>query len=357
MDRSSLPATGLRRSALPSLRAAGVVMCIITPLSWGLHVATNTDFFAVLGRIGFVATAMLLAYSAAGALAWSRLLAVGLMAPVASFITIVAVKGSHMLVTRWDVKDMVGYVLMCLIALAIGMPLAQAALRRERKERESADKQQADAERLQADAEREKLERELAEARLRLLQAQIEPHFLFNTLANIEALVSSGSGNAGPVLRHLIAYLQAAVPRLNDADATLDTELQLVSAYLELMRLRMPDRLQFTVVSMPALQGMRFPAMALLTLVENAVRHGIDPSIKGGSIKVDGKLDPSTGIATVSVDDTGVGIDDMAPAGTGLTNLRSRLQAFYGPGARLELFQLEPHGVRVELTFPLRSAP
>ncbi|WP_182915699.1 sensor histidine kinase [Massilia cavernae] len=224
------------------------------------------------------------------------------------------------------------------------MIVTLVALRLERKERDRAD-------RLQIELEKNMLERELLDARLRLLQAQIEPHFLFNTLANIEALVESRSDNAGPVLRHLIAYLRAAMPRLSDADATLDTELQLVRAYLELMHMRMPDRLQFSVPNVPDLNHMRFPAMALLTLVENVVRHGIDPSLTGGRIEVGGKRDSKTGIVTLSVADTGIGMSETALAGTGLSNLRTRLQAIYGPDARLDLHEETPHGLRVELVF------
>jgi len=135
--------------------------------------------------------------------------------------------------------------------------------------------------------ERSELERNALEARLRLLQAQVEPHFLFNTLANVQALVDAGSPQASQVLASLIAYLRAAVPRMHKLATTLGEELDLVRAYLELMRMRMPDRLKFEIRVDPAANALRCPPMTLLTLVENAVRHGVDPSEEGGRIDVD----------------------------------------------------------------------
>ena len=336
---------------LPTRRQVMTVAVVALLLSWFLHAVTRTPFFAVLGRIGFIAACLLMAYSSAGRLRprWlsvrtARLLAVGITAPLASLATAVLSQGVHVFTYLQSVETLTGHVAMVVVALVFGMVMSMLAMRGERKERERAD-------RLKAELEKSSLERELLDARLRLLQAQVEPHFLFNTLANIEALVDSGAPNAGDVLRHLIAYLRAAMPRLGDADATLGTELQLVRTYLELMHLRMPDRLDFAVASLPELCGMRFPAMALLTLVENAVRHGIDPCMAGGRIEVDGNYDRATGKVTLWVSDTGAGIAETAQPGTGLSNLRKRLQGFYGADAHLDLHEHAPHGVRVELHF------
>src|SRR6185369_16293788 len=178
---------------------------------------------------------------------------------------------------------------------------------------------------LQFALERSTLERQALDARLRLLHAQIEPHFLFNTLANVQELVESGSPQAALVLKSLIAYLRAAMPQLNDDAATLGNEAGLVRAYLELMLMRMPDRLRFEVNIPDELKGMRFPSMALLTLVENAVRHGIDPSEQGGTIEVGARRERS-GDIVIWVADSGAGMSEKAAAGTGLTNLRERLK-------------------------------
>jgi sensor histidine kinase YesM len=345
------------RDLLPTTHQALVVAVFTLLLSLLLHALTRTPFPVVFSRVGFVGACLLLAYSAAGPLrphwlspARARLLAVVLMAPLATVLTALLTQRGNVIAYLARTETLIGHALMVFLALLFGVMFTLLALRAERKERERAD-------RLQAELEKNTLERELLDARLRLLQAQIEPHFLFNTLANIEALVASKSDNAGPVLRHLIAYLRAAMPRLGDADATLDTELQLVRAYLELMRLRMPDRLQFEVASLPAMTGMRFPAMALLTLVENAVRHGIDPSVDGGRIEIGGEFEPASGAVTLWVQDTGVGISETGQPGTGLANLRTRLQAFYGPGARVDLLEQAPHGLRVELHFTAEGKP
>ncbi|MBB3117310.1 sensor histidine kinase [Pseudoduganella violacea] len=339
------------RSALPTLRQAAIVTTATLLLSWLLHSLTSTPFATVFSRVGFVGGCLLMAYSAAGkwhprwlAPGAARLLAIVLTAPLASLGTAVLSQGGNALAYLRKTETLVGHILMVILALAFGLLFSLLAMRNERRANERAD-------RLQAELERNTLERELLDARMRLLQAQIEPHFLFNTLANVEALVAAGSNNAGPVLRHLIAYLRAAMPRLGDADATLDTELQLVRNYLELKRLRMPDRLQFAVAELPALAQFRFPAMALLTLVENAVRHGIDPSVDGGRIEVGGHRDPAGGKALVWVSDSGVGMSETAQPGTGLSNLRTRLQAFYGGDAHIELHEQAPHGLRVELHF------
>jgi LytS/YehU family sensor histidine kinase len=207
---------------------------------------------------------------------------------------------------------------------------------------------------LQFEIERGRLERQALDARLQVLTAQVEPHFLFNTLANVQALVDSGSPRAAPVLKSLIAYLRAAMPRLQQGHlSVLRDELELVRAYLDLMHLRMPDRLEVRIDVDPALHGLRFPPMALLTLVENAVRHGIDPSEQGGRIEVGGTLDAATRLVRLWVADTGVGLRGAGHSGVGLDNARQRLRGLFGAEANVELVSNAPHGARAELRFPL----
>jgi LytS/YehU family sensor histidine kinase len=203
--------------------------------------------------------------------------------------------------------------------------------------------------------ERSELERQALDARMRLLQAQVQPHFLFNTLANVRALVRAGSPQAPAVLDSLIAYLRAAVPRLDEPSTTLAQEIELVRAYLELMHMRMPDRLQFTLHADAAAAGLRCPPMTLLTLVENAVRHGIDPSEEGGRIEVSVTL--REGRCFARVIDTGVGLrhaDDGL--GTGLSTLRERLHLAFGGDSQLRLSGLVPHGVCAEVEFPAQRS-
>jgi hypothetical protein len=205
------------------------------------------------------------------------------------------------------------------------------------------------------DLERSQLERQALDARLRLLQAQVAPHFLFNTLANVRALVRSGSPQAGAVLDSLIAYLRASVPQLDEPMSTLGRELELVRAYLELMHMRMPDRLQFALHADEAALPLHCPPMTLLTLVENAVRHGIDPAEQGGRIDISVKRRGDRCVVRVS--DNGAGLRPSSDGlGTGLSALRERLALTFGGDARLSVSAQQPQGVCAELDFPAREA-
>jgi hypothetical protein len=202
--------------------------------------------------------------------------------------------------------------------------------------------------------ERSELERQALDARLHLLQAQVAPHFLFNTLANVQALVDAGSPHASPVLRSLVQYLRAAVPLLHEPAATIERELQLVRPYLELMQMRMPDRLQYAMNVDPSVLQIRCPPTTLLTLVENAVRHGIDPSEEGGRIEID--IARMGDRCVVRVSDTGVGLHHPATGlGTGLTALRERLRLIFGDAAHLRLTSNVPRGAAVEIDMPAQT--
>jgi signal transduction histidine kinase len=202
--------------------------------------------------------------------------------------------------------------------------------------------------------ERSELERQALDARLHLLQAQVAPHFLFNTLANVQALVEAGSPQASPVLRSLIQYLRAAVPLLRESAATIERELQLVRPYLELMQMRIPDRLQYAISVDPSVLQVRCPPTTVLTLVENAVRHGIDPSEEGGRIDIG--IGRTGDRCVIRVSDTGVGLHHAATGlGTGLTALRERLQVIFGDAAHLRLTSNAPRGAVVEIDMPAHT--
>jgi hypothetical protein len=211
---------------------------------------------------------------------------------------------------------------------------------------------QAQRQQLAFELERSEFARDSLDSRLRLLQAQVEPHFLFNTLANIRELVDSGSPQASTVLNSLIAYLRAAVPRLNDASTTLGQELDLVRSYLELMHMRMPDRLQFSLEIDDAALIIQCPPMTLLTLVENAIRHGIDPSEEGGHITISARIQDGRCLASVADTGVGLGYSNNGGLGTGLATLRERLQLAFSGDAELHVGEQEPHGVIVEIDFP-----
>ena len=210
--------------------------------------------------------------------------------------------------------------------------------------------------------ERAALSRQATDARLRLLTAQVQPHFLFNTLANVQALVDTGSPQASRVLGSLIAYLRAAVPQLEERDGTVAREVDLVRAYLDLMQMRMPDRLQYSVSIDPDALPLACPPTTLLTLVENAVQHGIDPAEQGGRIDVVVQL--WAGRCRLRVSDTGVGLrngaaptDRPAGLGTGLSTLNERLRLAFDGQAQLRLSARGERGelgVEAEVEFPAK---
>jgi hypothetical protein len=245
----------------------------------------------------------------------------------------------------WRVSDrMTGFLTLTALAVLIAPWTALAALIRQK---EAFARDQATAFAL----ERSELERQALDARLHLLQAQVAPHFLFNTLANVQALVDAGSPRAPALLRSLTAYLRAAVPVLDEPAATLGRELELVTAYLELMHMRMPDRLHYEVHVDAAARVLKCPPITLLTLVENAVRHGIDPSEDGGRIVINVQRRGERCIIRVS--DSGVGLQQTERGlGTGLSTLRERLQLIFGGDARLDVIEQVPRGVCAELEVP-----
>jgi signal transduction histidine kinase len=276
-----------------------------------------------------------------------QLLGIVVIVPLAAWLAYWLTTGGHPRFGE-EQKRVVGYMMLTFTGVFFGPWIALGAMLRQR---DAFARTQA----LAFHLERSELERKAVDARLRLLQAQVEPHFLFNTLANVQALVDSGSPQASAVLSSLIAYLRAAVPRLNEPATTMGQEVELVRAYLELMQMRMPDRLSFSLHIDEAAKRLQCPPMTLLTLVENAVRHGIDPGEEGGAIEVQVRL--LSGRCCIRVMDTGVGLKPGGNGlGTGLSTLQERLQLAFNGDATLRLTEVEPHGVSAELDFPAREA-
>jgi signal transduction histidine kinase len=199
----------------------------------------------------------------------------------------------------------------------------------------------------------ERAERTAIEAQLRALQAQIEPHFLFNTLANLDALIATDAGKARCLLGNLIRYLRAALTHARSETATLHTEVELLKAYLAIMALRCPNRLTTEFDCDPECLRLKFPAMLLQPLVENAITHGIEPACEGGNIRVSVRCAGDK--LLVSVDDTGVGLGNATTAGTGagIQNVRARLQSLFGSAARLVLEPGTPRGTHAAIEVPL----
>ncbi len=219
-------------------------------------------------------------------------------------------------------------------------------------------KVQAEAKAAQATevAESESLKRQVIEARMAAMQAQVEPHFLFNTLASIEHLIETDPARAGKMQRNLIALLRATMPTMREANAQgtrdLDRELAVIRPYLEILKVRMEERLQTEVRVADGLLSAEFPPMMLQSLVENAIKHGLEPKADGGQLTVSAEI--VHGKLAVTVADTGLGFGKAATAGTGigLSNIRERLALLYGNKASLSVTEPTGGGTSVTITVP-----
>jgi signal transduction histidine kinase len=198
------------------------------------------------------------------------------------------------------------------------------------------------------------LEREQAEARLQLLQAQIEPHFLFNTLANVRRLYALDAAQGQAMLDSLVRYLSTALPSLRQSTTPLGQEVELAVAWLQLQQMRMGARLAFRVDVPPALATWPVPPLMLLTLVENAVKHGLQPRARGGCVRLEAR--EADGVLSVSVIDDGIGLRPGGGGGIGLANVRARLTVMHGAAGSLELCAEPDGGTRATLRLP-RPAP
>lgn len=210
-----------------------------------------------------------------------------------------------------------------------------------------------------ADARAEVLAREktLAQAELRALQAQTEPHFLFNTLSNVASLVEVDPARARHLVERLTALLRRSLDRTRAAATTLGDEMEVIRDYLEIQAVRMDRRLRWRVDVDPGLERVPLPPLLIHPLVENAVLHALEPSATGGSIEIRASRDEG-GRLCIVVDDDGAGLGQgSGGAGTGLANVRERLQALYGADARLSVSERAEGGVRAMVLLPAGSEP
>jgi signal transduction histidine kinase len=193
--------------------------------------------------------------------------------------------------------------------------------------------------------------KELAIAKLNLLHAQVEPHFLYNTLASAQLLTRSDPAKADRMLANLITYLRTSIPRTDDAMNTLGDELERAQAYLEIMRIRMGERLAVQIEVPDALKATMLPPMMVQTLVENAIKHGLEPVPGGGTIWI--RANESEGRVAVTVADDGRGFSENGGGtGIGLKNVRERLRLAYGDAASLSIVSNFPKGVAATLAVP-----
>jgi signal transduction histidine kinase len=195
------------------------------------------------------------------------------------------------------------------------------------------------------------VEKELTVAKLSLLHAQVEPHFLYNTLASAQLLTRSDPTRADEMLGHLIQYLRHSLPRTQDEVSTLGAELERAVAYLEILKIRMGARLDVQIDVPEALRPTPLPPMMLQTLVENAIKHGLEPRTGGGTVWIRARAGEDTVAVTVADDGDGF---NAATSGTGigLKNVRERLQLRYGERAALAVVANFPAGVAATITVP-----
>ena len=201
-------------------------------------------------------------------------------------------------------------------------------------------------------AAEESLKRQLAEAQLKTMQAQVEPHFLFNTLASVDYLIETAPSTASKMQKSLIQYLRAALPQMREGSTTLGKEVQLCRSYLEILKFRMEDRLQYSLIIPQGLSSAQFPPMMLQSLVENSIKHGLEPKPEGGSLTI--SADISNGRLRVTVADSGLGFAaaGVSGSGVGLANVRERLAALYGGAAKLSIEANSPSGTIVTIEVP-----
>lgn len=205
-----------------------------------------------------------------------------------------------------------------------------------------------------AELQQSNQEKLLAETELKLMQAQIEPHFLFNTLSNITQLIRSDSELAVETLENLTTLLRAALARTRSGESTLGQEIDFAGAYMAIQATRMQGRLQYQLDLPEDLRDFPLPPLLIQPLLENAVIHGIEPNPEGGEVvfsacRLDNEL-------VLSISDNGIGVSETgASGGTGLRNVRDRLRLRYGPAAALALMPVSPRGVNVLINIPLAA--
>ncbi|NMV41958.1 sensor histidine kinase [Ralstonia insidiosa] len=200
-------------------------------------------------------------------------------------------------------------------------------------------------------------EKELALSQLMLMRAQVEPHFLWNTLAHVQFLIQKSPDDAGRMVAHLTRYLRTAVPQMRGDTTSLASEFASVEAYLELMKIRMGERLTVSVDLPEALRDMPFAPLLLQTLVENAIKHGIEPKVGPVSVSVQAWVDVGSEILMVEVRDDGVGLRAAPPTrgtGLGLRSVRERLKLLYGSSAALTVAGAPEGGVIARMAVPLQ---
>ena len=313
--------------------------------SWG----TVKFFIVVSNFIGYAVHALFSAGELTGVEPWVR--ARGLFAKTVYF-TLVPTLG---VMAGFQATDWVfhigfnwlgdpGWVIsIAATSLAISLVISTIFFVREREANAAAE---LERERLRI----ERIERDAIAANLRALQAQIEPHFLFNTLANVASLVDRDPASAKHMLERFNHFLRASLAATRTESTTLGAERDLITAYLDVLKVRIGARLSYGIVIPADLESFALPPMLLQPVVENAIRHGLEPKVEGGRVDVTARREG--GKIAIEIRDTGVGFASTASGGLGLTNLRERLKGLYGDAASLTIADNVPAGTVVTLHIP-----
>lgn len=296
--------------------------------------------------VGF---SIMFAVSAAGNLRLRRIprpvaqLIAVVLASVVGTVLVVLVKGRSIVDTLTQWEGISRFSITAMLGVIFGGLITAYLIFRERDA-------EARAALHKAEAEKSGIARRMAEAQLALMQAQIEPHFLFNTLANVRYLVENEPANALRMLDHLIEYLKAALPQMRESGSTLGKEIEFVRAYFNIQQIRMGERLRFEFRVPEALLARAFPPAMAITLVENAVRHGLEPCCDCADVVVSAAVEG--GQLRFTVADTGAGMKAETGRGIGLINLRTRLAEMYGDRGKLVVEDNTPSGVRATIEIP-----
>jgi sensor histidine kinase YesM len=316
---------------LPSLGAVYAYMTISWLIGYSIHALYGVGQLA-----GFEARALRGRF-AVKALYFAVIPVIGVFTGFTIFIWIFEPsRGAWRLDAGWIVSG-------AMTSVALSILLAVVFFWRERDARAVAD---LDRERLRV----ERIEREAVLANLRALQAQIEPHFLFNTLANVASLVDTDPARAKHMLESFNRFLRASLAATRGESTTLGDEAGLIAAYLDVLEVRMGARLRYAIEVPPDLAGHALAPMLLQPVVENAIRHGLEPKVEGGELRLAARRDRDD--IVVEVRDTGVGFGATTRGGVGLTNLRERLRGLYGERASLAIGDNAPAGTVVTVRLP-----
>ncbi len=215
---------------------------------------------------------------------------------------------------------------------------------------------EAETQTANAAAERASMQRQLSETRMQMMQAQVEPHFLFNTLASVEYLIETNPPRASAMQRSLIAYLRAVLPQMRDnaVVTNLGREADMVSAYLNLLKMRMEERLEVEMTIPESLRNAAFPPMMLQSMVENAIKHGLECKAEGGKLKIVAEAVGTSLRVTVTDNGVGFGVVPSDGTGLGLPTIRERLKLLHGDQGQLHIAANSPSGVIATIEVPFQ---